>query len=459
MNISRSFAIAVLFLFSSAVSAQIRTPYDSLALQTARIALREQQSYAILADLCTSIGARLTGSPEAARAVAWAQQKMKGIGLSNVHLQNVRVPHWIRGRESGFYTIGGRHRTPLHLTALGGSIGTPARGISGVVIEVDSWEQLKTLGDSVRGSIVFFNRPMDPSLINPGEAYGRAVDQRVNGAIEASKLGAAAVLVRSMTMGHDNIPHTGQMRYDSAVVKIPAAAIGIHDAEAMHAELALGKRVVATVKLGCKQLPDVESANVIGEIPGTEKPQEIVLIGAHLDSWDKGQGAQDDGAGCAHVLDAMRLIKEMNLHPKRTIRVVLFINEENGLSGGLAYAAGRPANETTIAAIETDNGGFSPRGFTVSDSSACVSLQQRFAGYLEPLGADRFTRGHGGADVGPLERAHIPALELRVDNQKYFDVHHSDNDVLENVNARELALGAAAVADLAYLLAQEGLDK
>jgi Zn-dependent M28 family amino/carboxypeptidase len=296
---------------------------------------------------------------------------------------------------------------------------------------------------------------MDPGLINQGEAYGRAVDQRSQGAVEAARAGAIAALVRSMTTRHDDIPHTGQMHYDT-LPKIPAAAVSTNDADTISALLARGNNVRVTLKLGCSMLPDVESDNVLGEIRGSEKPEEIIVIGAHLDSWDKGQGAHDDGAGCAHVLEALHLIKELGLTPKRTIRAVLFMNEENGLSGGLAYAAEHAPNEKHIAAVETDAGGFSPRGFGISDSAALVKLQN-YSSSFRSIGAERFVYGHGGADISPLVKYGVVAIGLQVDGQKYFDYHHSDSDILQNVNERELALGSTAVAILAYLIAQEGL--
>ena len=429
--------------------------YDSLALRVSRTALQENTAYSILTDLCTRIGARIAGSAHAAAAVEWAKNTMNGFGFQHVRLQPVKVPHWIRGTETGTYSVDGKMDIALHLCALGGSVGTSAEGVSGDIVEVDSWEALKVLGSRGKGKIIFFNRPMDPGLVNPGEAYGRAVDQRTRGAVEAARAGAIAALVRSMTTKHDDIPHTGQLHYDT-IPGIPAAAVSTNDADSISALLARGKNVRVKLKLGCAMLPDVESNNVLGEIRGSEKPGEIIVIGAHLDSWDKGQGAHDDGAGCAHVLEALHLIKELGLTPKRTIRVVLFMNEENGLNGGLAYAAAQVPNEKHIAAIETDAGGFSPRGFSIGDSSALVKLQA-YAQYFKPIGAERFLYGHGGADISPLGNEGVVTIGLQVDGQKYFDYHHSDSDILQNVNERELALGSSAVAILAYLIAQEGL--
>ncbi|HVN49627.1 MAG TPA: M20/M25/M40 family metallo-hydrolase [Bacteroidota bacterium] len=451
-------SIIVIGICSSSLSAQQAYPaaYDSIAQKIATTALMENRAYGMLADLCTNVGARIAGSPQAAKAVAWATKKMQDLGFQNVHTEPVMVPHWIRGHEEGSYSVDRKKKVSLHLCALGGSIGTSKNGIRAEVVQIKSWEELKAQGEHVKGKIVFFNRPMDRSIYHTGTAYGLAVDQRGHGATEAARYGAVAVLVRSMSTRLDNVPHTGQMVYDSTVTKIPAAAISTNDADVLDKEISQKKSVVVSLNLGCRMLPDVESANVIGEITGSELPREVLLVGAHLDSWDKGQGAQDDGAGVAHTLEMLRLMKELNLHPKRTIRVVLFMNEENGLSGGFAYANMRRPQEKLIGAIETDNGGFSPRGFGVTDTIV-LSRLIRFAPLLNSIGADKIVRGHSGSDLYPLELQHVPTIGLQVDMQRYFDYHHSDSDVLATVNERELALGAAALAILSYAIAQEGI--
>jgi carboxypeptidase Q len=433
--------------------------YDSLAVRIAATALEQNNAIGLLTGLCTGIGSRLSGSPQAAKAVEWAKRIMNEYGFQSVHTEPVMVPHWVRGPlETASYSVAGKKgKSNLHICALGGSIGTPQRGVTAEIIEVKSWQELRLRRASVKGKIVFFDRPMDRALINPGTAYGRAVDQRTYGAIEAAKEGAVAVLVRSMSTRIDNVPHTGMMKYDSSVTKIPSAAVSTGDADALSKLVTEGKRVLVTLRLSCQQFPDVESANVIGEIAGSEKPDEVIVVGAHLDSWDKGQGAHDDGAGCAHVLEALRLIKELGLKPKRTIRAVLFMNEENGLRGGLAYEAGMRAGERHIAAIESDAGGFSPCGFSVSDSLALLKLQS-YAPVFRPIGADHIVRGgEGGADIGPLKKKGVVCLGLQVDGQKYFDYHHSDSDTIDKVNERELELGASAVAAMAYIIAEEGL--
>jgi carboxypeptidase Q len=367
------------------------------------------------------------------------------------------VPHWVRRSEEGWYWISGSQKQQsLHVAALGGSIGTPAQGITAEIVEVKTWEQLKELNTQVRGKIVFFNRPMDRSLINPGAAYGKAVDQRGRGAIEAARWGAAAALVRSMSTRFDDVPHTGVMRYADTIPKIPSLAVSTNDANMIGALLAEGKKITVTLKASCEMLPDAPSANVLGEIVGTKKPNEVIVVGGHLDSWDKGQGAHDDGAGCIHAMEALRLINELGLKPKRTIRAVMFINEENGTRGGKAYADTIRGNEKHIAAIESDAGGFTPRGLGVADSSAYLKLLP-FASIFRLIGADHINYGGGGVDIDPLSDKHVPCIGLQVDGQKYFDYHHSDNDTIDKVNERELALGAAMIAMTAYLIAQEGL--
>jgi hypothetical protein len=443
-----------LFAQTSIVSLQA---YDSLAGKILTTALGQNQAINVLQELC-AIGPRLSGSPQADRAVEWALEKMRALGFQNVHTEPVEIPHWVRGlKEEGFYYIdGSKKKNRIHITALGGSIRTSKEGLKAEIVEVQSWEELAALGDSVKGKIVFLNRPMDRSLISSGRAYGRAVDQRSKGAIEAANCGAIGVLVRSMTTRLDDMPHTGQMNYADSVARIPAASISTNDAEVLSRFIHEGKKISVSLKLSCDTLPAVESANVMGEIVGSEKPDEIVLIGAHLDSWDKGQGAHDDGAGCIHAIESLRLIKELGLRPKRTIRAVLFMNEENGLQGGLNYASRECRGERHIVAIESDAGGFSPRGFSISDSSAFAKLA-KYASVFSSIGADNFRIGGSGSDIHPLVETGVPGVGLIVDGQKYFDYHHSDNDTIDKVHERELALGAAVIAIISFIIAQEGL--
>jgi carboxypeptidase Q len=436
----------------------ITQSYDSVALKIFSASLGQNNSIAMLGELCEGIGSRLTGSPQAAEAIKWSGKKMEELGFQNVHSEPVMVPHWIRGTmEYGSYCIDkSGKKNKLHLTALGGSVGTPKKGIKAEIIEIKTWDELNLRKLQVRGKIVFFNRAMDRSLISPGAAYGRAVDQRSKGGIEAAKFGAVAALVRSLTTRLDYIPHTGAMNYADSIPRIPVASICTNDADMLSTLIRNGKKITVTMRLSCDTLPSIESANVIGEIVGIEKPNEVVLVGAHLDSWDKGQGAHDDGAGCVHAIEALRLIKELGLKPKRTIRAVLFMNEENGLNGGSAYAEKNRPGEKHIAALESDAGGFTPVGLSTSDSAAFFKLSQ-YAPLLRFINADHIRYGGSGSDIYPLTQNGVAGIGLNVDGQRYFDYHHSDNDVISNVNERELALGSAVEAIIAFVLAQEGL--
>jgi Zn-dependent M28 family amino/carboxypeptidase len=365
-------------------------------------------------------------------------------------VEQVTVPRWERGTVEEARIKGSK--SPLNVCALGGSIGTPPKGITAQVVEVKSFDELHALGDKAKGKIIFFNRPMDRSKITTFEAYGGAVNQRGSGAIEAAKAGGVAALVRSMTTALDDVPHTGGMRYVDSVDKVPAAAVSTVGAERLSALLGKGP-VTLTLKLSCVTKPDAESANVVGELTGTEKPEEVIVIGGHLDSWDKGQGAHDDGKGCTPSW-ALRLIGRGAVWGDR---VVGFMNEENGLKGGIAYAARPRPGEKHIAALETDAGGFSPRGFGVQADSLVFDKIAKWSYLFEPIDADRIRRGGGGADISELGKLGVPMIGLRVDGQRYFDYHHSANDTIDKVNERELELGAASIAALVYVLAQEGL--
>jgi hypothetical protein len=314
------------------------------------------------------------------------------------------------------------------------------------------------MGDRARGKIVFFNRPMDPGVLNTFEAYGGAVDQRSRGAVEAARVGARAALVRSMTLARDNVPHTGMMSYQDSVPKIPAAAVGIKDAEKLSALLRRDPRARVHLALTCRTLPDAPSANVIGEIRGRENPGEIILVGGHLDCWDKGAGAHDDGAGCIHAIEVLRLFRELGIVPRRTIRAVMFMNEENGSRGGAAYAVAESRiRERHLAAIESDRGGFAPRGFTVQADSGTLERMLRWKPLFEDVAAGRIIPGSSGSDVAQVVKQGAIGVGLDVGDQRYFDVHHSDNDVIGSVNPRELEMGAIVTAFLCYLLSEEGV--
>jgi hypothetical protein len=424
-----------------------------------RTGLADNNAYALLTELTTTCGSRLSGSPGAAKAVELTAAMMRRYGFVNVRAESVMVPHWVRGTTEEAVLIGthGRPR-PLAVAALGGSVSTSRAGVSGEILEVHSFNDLRNAGSRAAGKIVFFNRPMDPALLNTFAGYGGAVDQRAGGAIEAARAGAVGVIVRSVTLAHDNVPHTGSMSYADTIPKIPAVAIGIRDAEYLSTAITRDPHARVRLKLSCQTLPDAPSANVMGEIHGSERPDEVIVIGGHLDCWDKGVGAHDDGSGCMQAIEALRLLKELGITPKRTIRAVMFMNEENGSRGGKAYAAdSRRAAERHVAAIEADRGGFVPRGFTVQADSVTVERAKRWSPVLDLVGAGQISAGHSGVDVTPIVNAGAVGFGLIVDHQRYFDVHHSANDIIEAVHPRELELGAIAGALLVYLLSEEGL--
>lgn len=415
-------------------------------------ALEDNAAIATLASLLEAAPARLSGSPGYDDAVAWAMARMRAMGLRNVRAEPCTVPVWRRGVEEA--SIAGSARQ-LRVTALGGSVGTGDAGLVAEVVEVRSFEQLAALGDAARGKVVFFNRPMPRALRRTGSAYGEAVPQRSNGAIEAGKAGAVAALVRSMTTAIDGHPHTGAMSYAEGVPQVPAAAIATADADALSALLQRGP-VSVRLRLTCASLGEGPGANVVGELPGSERPHEVVVVGGHLDAWDLGRGAHDDAAGCVHALEAVRLLQASGLRPKRTVRVVLFANEENGLRGAKAYAeTHRDEAARHVAAIESDAGGFTPLGFTCSLRDEAAEAVRRALLPLQGFGAGAFLpgAGAGGADLGPLLALGVPCYGLVVDGQRYFDYHHAAIDDLPAVHERELALGAAAVAFAAWALA------
>jgi Zn-dependent M28 family amino/carboxypeptidase len=425
-------------------------------------AMNSGKAYENLKSLCTTAPHRLSGSGDAATAIKWAQEAMRGAGLTNVHTEPVMVPHWVRGGRSELsfnqsnesliasnYSGSGE----LSILALGGSVGTPDAGLTGGVVEVKNFDDLHALGDKAKGKFVFFNRPMDRSK-DPFAAYGGAVDQRGHGAVEAAKVGAIGAIVRSMTMSDDDFPHTGGMGYDDGVAKVPAVAVSTKGADQLSSMLKTDADIKLTLNLDCKWLDDAPSFNVIGDVVGSEKPDEIVVVGGHLDNWDVGQGANDDGAGIVHSLEAARLINDLPRHPKRTIRVVFFINEENGARGAAAYyEAHKPEMDRHVLALESDRGGFSPRGFETDASPESLATLREIATVVKPLGIDWVESGHGGTDIGPMARSGVITVGFVPDPQRYFDFHHSDLDTLDNVHPRELELGAAAIAGFLYVVA------
>lgn len=430
----------------------IKSIYDS--------ELSDGQVYQNLKVLCKEIGSRLSGSPEAAAAVEYTKQLMESYDFDTVYLQPVMVPHWVRGggdivRIVNSEKVGTKE---LNALALGNAIGTGLGGSVGEVVEVKSLEEIEKWGKKLEGKIVFINAGMDPTVINNFSAYGNAVVTRAYGASEAGKYGAKAVVIRSITNREDDIPHTGSLRYKPLMPRIPAFAISSNDAMLLSDLLKDQSNLKLYVESHGKQLDDVLSYNVIGEIKGSEFPEEIISVGGHLDSWDVGEGAHDDGAGCMQAIEALRLLKELDLNPKRTLRAVMWMNEENGLRGGTEYArVAAEKGENHVAALESDSGGFLPIGF---GSSGTEEQQAQIAGYekyFKPYGLWNLDQRGGGADIGPLRDLGTLLMSLRPDSQKYFIYHHTNADVFEAVDQRELELGAASMASMIYLLDQEGV--
>jgi carboxypeptidase Q len=428
-------------------------------------ALVNGQCYENLRYLCKKIGSRLSGSAGAQKSVEWSKKLMESYGFDKVYLQEVMVPHWVRGeKEQGFIVVG-KTRTPVALAALGGSVASPKAGITAEVIELQSLKELETLGEAkIKGKVVFFNRPFDERFIETGSAYGAAGDQRNAGPGMAAKYGAVAVIVRSLTAAVDNYPHTGGTNYGTNP-KIPAAALSTIAANNLSALLKqhTSAPIKFYLKTSCQTLPDVLSYNVIGELKGTENNNKYITVGGHLDSWDLAEGAHDDGTGVMQSAEALRIFKATGYRPKNNIRAVFFMNEENGHKGGIKFAEkALKDKEDHIAAIETDEGGFTPRGFSFEDATPgfLKGVNQHWKKLLEPYESDRLVAGGAGTDIGPLKETHpnIMLIGFRPDSQRYFDIHHTPNDVFENVNKRELELGAAACASLIYLIDQHGLS-
>jgi Zn-dependent M28 family amino/carboxypeptidase len=423
--------------------------------------LTQGKSYSMLEYLTTKIGARLSGSPGAAAAVEWSRHMLESSGFDSVWLQPVMVPHWMRGQKEIARIVNSKKMGTVDLSAcaLGGSVGTGPSGIVATIVEVKNFDELKQLvSKNITGKIVFFNRPMDATKINTFAAYGGAVDQRVTGPSEAAKYGAVGVIVRSMSLNLEDYPHTGTLRYDTTVAKIPALAVSTKHAELLSKLIKEDKNLQLYIETHCEMLEDVPSFNVIGELKGSEYADEIITVGGHLDSWDLAQGAHDDGAGCVQSIEALRLLKVMGYKPKRTIRAVMFMNEENGLRGGTAYAKqAELKKEKHIAAIESDDGGFTPRGFSTTASESVKAKIKSWKPLLEHYGLTNFDEGGGGADISPLEKQGTALIGFLPDSQRYFSYHHTPEDTFDKVNKRELELGAASISALVYLIDTYGL--
>ncbi len=423
--------------------------------------LTSGEMYYLLEDLCKNIGPRLSGSEGAERAVAWAKEVMEGYGFDRVYLQEVMVPHWERGNPEQVRIVdvkGGM--IALNALAIGGSVPTAPAGITAPVVVVHSIEEVEELGrEVIEGKIVFYNRAFDQTVIGTGAGYGGAVTQRFAGPSQAAKFGAVGVVIRSVASNFDDAPHTGGLRYLDDVERIPAAALGFQSADRLVEVLEAQPDARLYMHLSSKWHPDALSHNVIGEIRGSERPDEIILVGGHLDSWDVAEGAHDDGAGTVHSIGVLRTFQKLGIRPRHTIRAVLFMNEENGLRGGIEYAeAAKETGEKHVIALESDAGGFSPRGFGASVDD---DVLERFRSWLPLFPQNTISyinKGGGGADIAPLRReTGTPTIGYIPDSQRAFDYHHAPTDVFETVNRRELELGGASIATLIYLIDKYGL--
>ncbi|MFM7595629.1 MAG: M20/M25/M40 family metallo-hydrolase [Flavobacteriales bacterium] len=437
-----------LSIYAQKDSVFIRKIYDE--------ALLRGRAYEDLRSLCKDIGPRLSGSAEAAMAIRWSEQRMQTYGFDKVYLEPIMVPHWERGNpETAWITLPNGSIEKLTLCALGGSISTNGIMEGEVVLFNHLDDLIAAKRNVVEGKIIFINQPMNAAEIQTFKAYGACYPIRGNGAIEGGKLGAKAVIIRSLGLPSDDFPHTGSMKYVDSIQKIPAAALSTADSDYLAELLSKKLRIKLTLEMDCRNFPDEPSFNVIGELKGTKNPNEIITIGGHLDSWDQGEGAHDDGAGVIHCLEALRILKTLGYKPKHTLRVVFFMNEENGNMGGKSYAKWvKEQHETHIAALESDRGGFTPRGFGCDGNDTVFKQFKALESLFKPYDLHLWEKGGGGVDIGPLKNEFndITLFGFIPDSQRYFDVHHADSDVFESVNKRELELGAASISAFLYLL-------
>lgn len=422
--------------------------------------LTNSQCYSWLDYLSNDIGSRLSGSANAEKAVLFTKAQLETLGLDRVYLQEVMVPKWVRGEKETAYILDNKTKTNVPICALGGSVATPKKGITAEVIEVHSIEELAALGEKIKGKIVFFNRPMDAENIETFKSYGGCVDQRYAGAKEASKFGAVGTIVRSMNLRLDDFPHTGAQSYGDIPKEnyIPTAAISTNGAELLSKSLKNNAHLKFYFKQSCGEMGEVLSHNVIGEIKGSEHPENIMIVGGHLDSWDLADGSHDDGAGIVQSMEVLHIFKSIGYKPKNTIRAVLFMNEENGGRGGKKYEELAQANkENHLFALESDSGGFSPRGFSIESDAASYAKILGYKSLFEPYLIHSFVKGRGGSDIEPLTSKIMVKAGLKPDSQRYFDYHHAANDTFDAINKRELELGAATMASLLYLIDQNGI--
>jgi len=424
--------------------------------------LTNSKCYSWLDDLSNKIGSRLSGSDGAEKGVAYVKAQLETLGLDKVYLQEVMVPKWVRGEKETAYFMDNKTKVTIPICALGGSIATSKSGLTAEVIEVKSLKELETLGEEkLKGKIIFYNRPFEPENIDAFKSYGKCVDQRYYGAKEATKYGAVGTIVRSMNFRLDDFPHTGAQSYGDIPKDnyIPTAAISTNAAELLSKKLKENSKLKFYMKLSCQTLDDVLSYNVIGEITGSVNPEKIMTVGGHLDSWDLADGSHDDGAGVVQSMAVLECFKKLNYKPKNTIRVVLFMNEENGGRGGKKYEeVSKLNNENHIFALESDSGGFSPRGFSFECDEANFQKVNSWKYLFEPYLIHNFVKGGTGSDIEPLTSKKIVKAGLQPDSQRYFDYHHAANDTFDAVNKRELELGAATMASLMYLFDQYGID-
>ena len=422
--------------------------------------LTNSKCYSWLDYLSNKVGARLSGSANAEKAVQYTKAQLEALGLDSVYLQEVMVPKWVRGEKETAYILYNKTKINVPVCALGGSVATSKNGLTAEVIEVYSIKELEALGAKIKGKIVFFNRPMADEQIETFNAYSGCVDQRYAGAKEASKFGAVGTIVRSMNLRLDDFPHTGAQSYGDIPKSqyIPSASISTNGAELLSKTLKSNPTLKFYLKMSCQQMDDALSYNVIGEIKGSERPENIMVVGGHLDSWDLADGSHDDGAGVVQSMEVINIFKNLGYKPKNTIRVVLFMNEENGGKGGKKYEELSKNNkENHIFALESDSGGFSPRGFSFEADDANFNKIVSWKNLFEPYLIHSFVKGHSGSDIEPLTSKSIVKAGLKPDSQRYFDYHHALNDKFDAINKRELELGAATMASLMYLMDQNGI--
>jgi carboxypeptidase Q len=428
----------------AAAQGPIAARYRAVADRIIATALADSAAYTRLGELVDTFGHRFSGSESLERAIDWIIAEMQKDGLANVRGEPVPVPVWVRGAESAELLEPRPLRLPM--LGLGGSIATPPEGITAEVLVVSDFAELEARGAEARGKIVLFDAPFT--------SYGETVQYRGNGAVAAARHGAVASLIRSVTPNSQRTPHTGGMRYSDSVPRIPHAALTVEDAMMLHRMQDRGEKIVVRLRMAAQTLPDRESRNVMGELVGSERPDEVVVMGGHIDSWDVGQGAMDDGGGVVAAWEALRVLQRLGLRPRRTIRVVGWTNEENGLRGGTAYRdAHRDALGRHVLAIESDGGVFAPQGFGFTGSDSAYAIVQQVGTLLDGIGAGRITRGGGGADIGPIMRDGVPGMGLDVDETRYFWYHHTEADMLDKLDPRELALCVAAMAVMAYVVA------